>query len=162
MKIPNEGSTIKQQGYARDVFSNNGRNKKEIALNNGYSLNAANSVASKIENTKGYKNAMVDILRESDNVVLNIFAEFKSRGFKEFSNKDLINAVTAISTAWEKFNGKNTGDNGLQSPNKLRNIILQHVENQTIQQNTPSKIVEVEPIIEVPQEPENVNEYPGF
>lgn len=161
MKIPNEGSTIKQAGYARDVFAGNGRNKKEIALNNGYTLNAATSAKSKIENTKGYKNAMIEILRESDNTVLNIFAEFRARGFKDFSNKDLINAVTAISTAWEKFNGKSGGDDGLKSPNKLRNIILQHVENQTIQQNTPSKIVEVEPVIEVPQEPKP-HEYPGF
>jgi len=162
MKIPNEGSTIKQAGYARDVFAGNGRNKKEIALNNGYTLNAATSAKSKIENTKGYKNAMIEILRESDNTVLNIFAEFRARGFKDFSNKDLINAVTAISTAWEKFNTSDKGkDGGPQSANKLRSIILQQVENQTINQTVPAKIVEAEPVIEVPQEPKP-HEYPGF
>ena len=154
MKISSSGSSLKQKKYAQDVFSANGRTKKEIALNAGYTLNAAKSVTSKIENTKGYKNAMMEILRESDNVVLNIFGEFRSRGFQDFSNKDLVAAVTAISTAWEKFNNRGKSEDGPQSANKLRTIILQQVENQTIQQKEEPKIVEVAPV--------ETNEYQGF
>jgi len=150
VKISKKSSTLRQAAYARDSFACRSKLKTEIALNNGFELIVANSVKSKIENTIGYKNEMIKILKESDNVVLSIFAEFRERGFSDFSNKDLVAAVTAISTAWEKFNGAGKGkdDDGLKSPNKLRTIIMQQVENQTIEvpkEKEETKIIEVAP-----------------
>lgn len=131
MQIPPNSSTVKQRNYAMRSFSEGG-SKKQIALDSGYSLNAATSVASKIENSRGYKNAMVDILRESDNIVLNIFSEFRSRGFQDFNNKDLVSALNAIGSAWSKFNGVAGEGEGEGSHNKLRTVILQQIQNQTV------------------------------
>jgi hypothetical protein len=146
-QIPKNGSTNKQKIYALKSFAGEG-SKKQIALDAGYTLNAANSVKTKIENTTGFKNAMVDILKESDNVVLNVFAEFKSRGFKEFDNKELLGALSVITTAWSKFNEVDRGGEGKEKHSKLRTIIMQQVENQTVNtlESPKEKVIDAEPV----------------
>ena len=64
-----------------------------------------------------------------------IMHEFKSRGVKDFSNKDLIGALNAIGGAWAKFNPKEDYETKKgKDNNRLRSVILQQVENQTINQ----------------------------
>jgi len=148
-QIPKHGSTNKQKIYALKSFAGEG-SKKQIALDAGYTLNAANSVKTKIESTTGYKNAMVEILKESDNVVLNVFAEFRDRGFKGYDNKELLAALSVITSAWAKFNEVDSGGEGKEKHSKLRTIIMQQVENQTV--NTlpaPEKVAEAEPAVDL-------------
>jgi hypothetical protein len=144
VRIKEGGSTLRQKNYALKSFAGDGRSKKAIALDCGYPPNVANSVVSKIESKQGYKNAMVEILQESDNAVLGIFAALRDRGYEDFSNKDLISAVTAIGNAWSKFRGVVEPGETPTGHNQLKTVILQQIENQTI--NTQKK--EEEKIIE--------------
>lgn len=146
--IPKGGSTIRQKNYALKAFAGTCRTKKEAALDVGYPSNVASSVKSKIENTKGYKNAMIEILTESDNLVLNIMGEFKRRGFEEFSNRDLTRSIEAIGNAWSKFNGINDAAKKVreeETHNKLRTVVLQQIEHQTVNNNVPTEVKQ-EPI----------------
>ena len=126
--------TMKQMAYARRILGGQGVSKKDMAIKAGYSPNAARSVTSHIEERPGFVNAMGVLAKESGNVAMGIMAEFKARGFKDFENKDLINALTAIGSAWSKFNAP------LESPrketpegNRLRTVVLQQIENQNLQ-----------------------------
>ena len=136
--IKKNASTIKQMAYARQLFGGQGVNKKQIALNSGYSSAVANSVKSHIEDKPGFNNAMAALAVDSNNIALAVMHEFKARGFEEFSNKDLIGALNAIGNAWSKFNEaakpKDT-DNDKLGTNKLRNVIMQNIENQTLIQS---------------------------
>lgn len=135
MKIRKDGSTIRQQAYARRVWSAQGTSKKQIALDVGYAPGSANSVMTKIENKRGFQNAMSKLASESNSLALEVLSEFKARGLKEFSNSELTNALNAIGNAWSKFNApmiKDPNKDG-QGGNKLRTIIMQRVENQVIQ-----------------------------
>ena len=53
---------------------------------------------------------------------------------KDFTNKELTGALNAIGSAWSKFNAvpREMKGNRSDSTNKLRTVILQQVENQTI------------------------------
>lgn len=131
--IKRKGSTMKQMAYARKLFGGEGTSKKQIALDSGYSPAVANSVSSHIENKPGFNNAMAALAIDSNNLALAAMHEFKARGFEDFSNKDLVAALNAIGNAWSKFNAatpKEREDDKLGS-NKLRNIVLQQIENQT-------------------------------
>lgn len=133
MKIPNKGSSLKQQAYARRAWGAEGPDKKAIALDVGYSPSVANSVVSKIESRKGFQNAIALLAADSNNMALSVMSEFKARGLKDFSNKDLISSLNAIAGAWEKFNkvliqSEKPIDTG---KNKLKTIILQRIEKQT-------------------------------
>ena len=125
---------MKQMAYARKLFGGQGTSKKQIALDSGYSSAVSNSVSSHIENKPGFNNAMAALAIDSNNLALAAMHEFKARGFEDFSNKDLIGALNAIGGAWAKFNTqipkKDPNDN--LGSNKLRTVILQQVENQTI------------------------------
>jgi len=137
------GSTLKQTAYARRIFGADGKDKQQIALDVGYSKFIAATPKSKIENTRGFNNAMAKLAADSNNLALSVMSELKARGFTDFSNKDLVGALNAISGAWKNFNnvtGKGEGAN--QDKNKLRTIILQKVENQTIQQGEETKVLE--------------------
>lgn len=140
--------------YAKRVFGAQGVTKKEIALDVGYSANVANSISSHIENKPGFNYAMTQLAVDSNNLALAAMSEFKARGFRDFSNKDLVGALNAIGSAWSKFNVVKEKPNDHPGTNKLRTIILQQVENQQIsteasktivkEENTkPDKIVEV-------------------
>lgn len=132
MKRPRNGSTVKQVAYARKMFNAQGRNKKEIALSVGYSPALANN-ANRIEKSEGFLNAMQNLAKESNNLVMAAMLEYKARGFKNFSNKDLNGALNAIAAAWERI-GKQRAPNGEKDneKNPLRKVIMQKVENQTI------------------------------
>lgn len=144
MKAPRGGSTIKQTAYAQRVFGAQGTDKKSIALDVGYSPGVANAISTHIENSEGFHNAMMKLAHDSNNLALAAMHEFKSRGFKDFSNKDLVGALNAIGQAWSKFNqiGKPQGD---APPNRLRTVILQQIENQTVLSPGSNPPVEVVP-----------------
>ncbi len=127
--------------YARRVFGGQGKCKKQIALDVGYSPNVANSISSHIENKPGFNNAMAALAVDSNNLALAAMHEFKARGFKDFSNKDLVGALNAIGSAWSRFNAPQGNKDGAPSTNRLRTVILQQVENQTVT-NVPMDIVE--------------------
>jgi hypothetical protein len=150
MKAPRGGSTIRQMAYARRVFGGKGKCKKEIALDVGFSTNVSNSVASHIENTEGFHNAMKKLAVDSNNLALAAMEEFKARGFKKFTNGELTNALNAIGSAWSRFNNENRqkdNPNG-GNTNRLRTVILQQIENQTMQTNT-TQPVEVKKVIDI-------------
>lgn len=135
VRIGKHGSTLRQSAYAKRVWSAQGKTKKEIALDVGYTKNIANSVKSKIEDKRGFNNAVAKLAIESNSVALSVMAEFKARGFTEFSNKDLVGALNAIGNAWQKFNAvpKDQNDpNSKLGRNKLRTVILERVGNKTI------------------------------
>lgn len=125
---------MKQQAYARRVFSADGVNKKQIALDVGYSPNIANSVGSHIESTDGFHSAMSKLAIESNNIALAAIEQFKLRGFEDFTNKEMISALTAIAGAWSKFSqpARDLEKSNNPSTNKLRTVILQQIENQTV------------------------------
>lgn len=136
MKIPNKGSTLKQLAYARRVWGAKGEDKKSIALDVGFSPSVANSVMSKIESRKGFHNAIARLAADSGNLAIAAMHEFKARGFDDFSNKELISSLNAISKAWGTFNkGVNDlereGDGRDNGKNRLKTVILQNISNQT-------------------------------
>ena len=140
---------MKQKAYAMRVFGGKGKCKKQIALDVGYSPNVANSISSHIENKPGFNSAMAALAVDSNNLALAAMHEFKARGFREFTNKDLVGALNAIGAAWSRFNTVPKDPNGTQSTNRLRTVILQQIENQTVTTgNDAPKVVEATPIIE--------------
>jgi hypothetical protein len=152
MYVKKGQASLKQTAYARRVFGGQGKCKKQIALDVGYSPNVANSISSHIENQPGFHNAMMVLARDSNNLALEAMHEFKARGFKDFSNKDLVGALNAIGAAWSRFNTvpKEKGDG--QSNNRLRTVILQQIENQTLSVapdgKVPPPIIEQPPVVE--------------
>jgi len=147
-KISKNGSTLRQMAYARRVWAAKGENRSGIALDVGYTRGVAESPKYKIENTKGYNNAMNALAKESNSLALSIMHEFKSRGVKDFSNKDLIGALNAIGSAWAKFNPKEEYEKKeSKESNRLRSVILQQVENQTINQAplAPESVLDIIP-----------------
>lgn len=140
-------STPRQVAYARRVFGGEGVSRKQIALDVGYPPSMANVVKQKIESTVGFNAAMMKLAADSNNVALAALHEFKVRGFTEFSNKDLVAALNAIGGAWAKFNGENRrkdDDEGGGKGNKLRTIVMQHIENQTMNNTVPVEAPKVE------------------
>lgn len=131
---------MKQLAYARRIFGGDGITKKQIALDVGYSPNVANSVSSHIENKAGFNNAMAALAVDSNNLALAAMHEFKARGFEDFTNKELIGALNAIGSAWSKFNTQPKERDLNMNPkgNKLRTVILQQVENQTLSTGAPA------------------------
>ena len=141
MRRGSHKTSLKQMAYARRVFNGQGINKKQIALDCGYSPNVANSLVSHIESKPGFLNAMSKLAAESNNMAMSVLDEFKARGLKEFTNSEMIGALNAISQAWSKFNPQaRAQQEGSTSTNKLRTIILQQIENQTI--SPPSNIID--------------------
>lgn len=145
-KISKTGCTPKQRAYAMRTWGGQGDNKTQIAREVGYSGYVAMSASSKIEATKGFQNAMSKLAHDSNNMALAVMSELKSRGFSDFSNKDLIGALNAISGAWSKFTeGERNVAKPSENTNKLRTVILQSVENQVIspQMTPPDKPVDL-------------------
>jgi len=135
---------MKQMAYARKLFGAQGVNKKQIALDVGYSPYVANSISSHIENKPGFNNAMMVLAIDSNNLALAAMHEFKARGFEDFTNKELTGALNAIGNAWSKFNNvvpKERDDTKLGT-NKLRTVILQQIENATMIGS--NKVIDVE------------------
>lgn len=135
MRRTRNGFTRKQYAYAKRVLGGEGQSKKEIALASGYAPSVAYSVMNKIEKTEGFDNAMSALASESGNIMLKVFHEIKHKDISGYELERLLNAVTIMSQAWQVFTpkqGKDT-DNGAS---KLRSIVLNRIENQTIQAPT--------------------------
>ena len=130
MKRTKNGYTRKQYAYAQNNLSGNGVSKKDIALRSGYSMNAANSVKTKIEDTEGYANAMSALASETGNLALKVYHTLKHKDLSKESVSTLLGAITTLSHAWEKFTPKVKEEDN--SNNRLKGILLQHVEHQTI------------------------------
>jgi len=123
MKRPRRGSTPSQLAYATRMMDGNASSKKEAALLSGFSMTVANNAHSKIENTEGYKNAMIGLATKSNNLMLAALSEFEARGLKGFTNAELIKALNAIGSAWERIE-KQRAPNKLTTPegNRLYDI----------------------------------------
>lgn len=143
MKRPKHGATIKQFAYAQKLMNAEGKSKKDIALSVGYSLSVANNVENTIEKTEGFANAMIALATKAQNLTLAVMAEYEARGLKDFSNKDLNGALNAIAGAFDRF-AKHRAPNKNSTPegNQLKAVIMQRVENQTI--NMPQEEVKKE------------------
>ena len=151
---------MKQMAYARRIWGAKGTDKKGIALDVGYSRFVANSAKSKIEDHKGFNNAMAALAADSNNVALQILHEFKSRGVKDFSNKDLVSALNAIGGAWSKFTTPLRNPEGdKKSNNKLRTVILQRVENQTVSPGAEIEALPPGDVLEDVTEEDNEQEF---
>ena len=122
---------MKQLAYARGILGATGINKKQIALDVGYSSSVANSIVGHIESKPGFHNAMSALARDSNNLALAAMHEFKARGFEDFTNKELVGALNAIGSAWSKFNAEPKEKDRTPSGNRLRTVVLQQIENQT-------------------------------
>jgi hypothetical protein len=132
MKRPRRGSTIKQYAYATRRLNGEGRSKKEIALLSGFSTSVAENAKAKIEETEGYKNAVIELATKSNNLLLAVMSEFEARGLKDFSNSDLVKALNAISSAWDRVE-KTRAPEKMKNPdvNPLRGVFMRRVETQT-------------------------------
>jgi len=149
------GSSPKQYAYATRRLSGGGKTKQEIALLSGYSSTVAKNASNKIEKTEGYQNAVLELANESNNIALAILTEYKLRGIKDFSNKELNGALNAISVAWDRFDKKRAMSvNKNPETNPLRKVMMQRVENQTVNINTGAvpeeerTVIDVEPVEE--------------
>lgn len=133
MKRPQNGSTIKQIAYATRLMGGRGSSKKEIAKLSGYSTAVAENAKYKIESTEGYKNAMLHLAQKSNNLLMSIMLEFETRGFKDFSNKDLVSAINAVTGAWDKIDSKRAIPM-MKNPetNPLRKTFTERVETRTV------------------------------
>jgi hypothetical protein len=103
-----------------------------MALLSGFSPSVAENVKHKVENTEGYKNAVIELATKSNNLLLAAMAEYEARGLKNFSNKDLNAALNAISAAWDRVE-KTRAPNKLKTPegNPLRAIFTERVTTRT-------------------------------
>lgn len=156
MKRPKHGATLKQYAYATKLLSADGPTKSAIARSVGYSPSVAANTENKIEKTEGFKNAVIELAHKSNNLVLAIMAEYERRGFTDFSNTELNNAVGQIGAAWDRFNKHRADPKNLTAEgNPLRKVFMQKVENQTIhitpeqpappKEPIPAEATEVEP-----------------
>lgn len=151
MKRPQKGSTIKQYAYATRRLSGQGSSKKEIALLSGFSPSVADNAKAKIEDTEGYQNAVIVLATESNNLLLAVMSEFKARGLKNFSNKDLNAALNAISGAWDRIE-KTRAPNKLKTPegNPLRAIFTERTR--TVEIETAKESATAKEPTQIPQE----------
>lgn len=144
-KVKRGQSTLKMDAYARRVFNGDGESKKQIALDVGYSSNVSNSVISHIESKPSFHDAMARLAYESNNLAMAAMEEFKARGFEGFTNNEIISALNAISGAWAKFNViPKEGGGNKESTNKLRTVVMNRIENQTIIQSAKTEEIKTE------------------
>lgn len=125
MKRPSRGSTVKQYAYATRLLSGGASSKREAALLSGYSMTMAKNTKAKIENTEGFNNAIAKLAADSNNLLIGIIAEFKARGLDEFTNKELIAALNAMSNSWEKIDKRNHPEEKPLLENPLRAIFTE-------------------------------------
>lgn len=107
--------------------------KKEAALLSGYTPAMANNAKAKIEDTEGYHNAMIVLATKSNNLMLAAMHEFEARGLSKFSNKDLVSALNAIGSAWERVE-KQRNPSGSKVPegsNRLAGIFQRKTVTET-------------------------------
>ena len=161
MNVGPRSCSMKQMAYAKKILGADGVSKKQIALDVGYSPNVAASVTTHIENKPGFNYAMTKLATDSNNLALAAMHEFKARGFKDFSNKELVGALNAIGSAWSRFNVIPREKAPSPEGNKLRTVILNRIENQVIYPDKESIPITTAPPIDVtPEEVEKVDGQP--
>jgi len=138
MRRPRQGYTQKQFAYAQRTFGGEGVSKRQIALDIGYSESVANHPGVKIEASEGYSNAMSALASETGNFALQIFHALKHKDLSKESVPVLMNSLQTIAKAWETFTPKQQVNKG-ETDNPLRTILLQRVDNQTINAIPPEK-----------------------
>lgn len=132
MKRTKKGSTVKQFAYATRMMNGKAGSKKEAALLSGFSISVANNAKNKIEGTDGFKNAVGVLAYRSNNLLVAVMNEFEVRGLSEFSNKDLVGAMNAITAAWAKIDEKRAPNKmKTEEGNPLRAVFTRRVETQT-------------------------------
>lgn len=130
MKRRKNGYTLRQYAYAQGTLApKKTRTKKALALSVGFAPSVADNTKAQIENTEGFSNAMSALASENGNVALKVYHELKHRDLSKVDFDKLLNAITTLASAWSVYAPKQ--DKG-DSTNKLRDIILQRVENQTV------------------------------
>lgn len=166
MKIPRGGSSPQQTAYARRAWGVPAQSKKQAALDVGYAPSVASSVVSKIESKPGFNNAMAKLAADSGNIAVSVMHELKARGFKDFSNKDLVSSLNAIAGAWNTFNkglieSQKPQDSG---KNRLRTVVLQNITKQVnvTSAETAEVIAPAEVAMEVEYEEVKENEELDF
>ncbi len=148
MKRRRGGSTVKQFAYAtRRLSPGKSESKKEIALLSGFSMSVAENAKHKIEDTEGYKNAVIQLATKSNNLLLAVMTEFEARGLKTFSNTDLTKALNAISSAWDRVE-KVRAPSQMKTPqgNPLLGVFQRRVETQTVAFAAGEQPASAEPI----------------
>lgn len=140
MKRPKTGSTPQQYAYAVKRLNGQGRSKRQIALDVGFSEAVANNAKAKIEDTEGYKNAIIVLATKSNNLMLAAMTEFEARGLSGFSNKDLVSALNAIGAAWERVE-KTRQPGKLHTPegNRLHGLFTRKTVTETAVIAPPSE-----------------------
>lgn len=140
MNIKRHGSTPKQWAYARNKVGAVANTKEELARLAGYSPYVARSVGSKIEKTQGYKNALTELSMQSNSILLRVLGEFERRDLEEFSNKDIISAVNAITSAWAKIDTQTQerlNKNKNPEKNPLRSLFMKRSGVITVEEVQP-------------------------
>lgn len=109
------GTTRKQARYAVNIMNTN-LSRKEAMLASGYSESASEHPA-RVENTDGFKLAMAKQAFEAGNIASGLMNEMQVRGYSEYDNKELFQALDVISKAFERFAPKQdkAKDNGMLS-----------------------------------------------
>lgn len=146
MKRPRNGSTVKQYAYAHNKLSGKANSKYEVAKLSGYSNTMARRPKEKIESTDGYKNAMMQLAAQSNNMLMKVLYEFDRRDITKFADKDLIAAVNAITSSWAKIDTqRQMNANKDPDKNPLRSLFMTRADVLTVQATTPKKAKEIKP-----------------
>lgn len=132
MKRPKNGYTMRQYAYASHKLApKKVRTKKEAALLAGYPPSTASTVSSHIEKTEGYANAVAALASETGNVALKVLHTLKYRDLTHESTSTLLEAVTVLASAWDRFTPKPSKDDdeGAGSKgNPLRAIFVETIK----------------------------------
>lgn len=131
MKRPTHGSTPKQFAYATRMLNGGADSKKEAALLSGYTISMAENAKAKIESTEGYHNAMEQLALKSNNLMLAALSAFEARGLDGFTNKELVAALNAIGSAWERVEKQRNPQKELPGGNRLAGIFKRTTVTET-------------------------------
>lgn len=101
---------------------NTNLSRKEAMLASGYSESSSEHPA-RVENTDGFKLAMAKQAFEAGNIASGLMNEMQVRGFKEYDNKELFQALDVISKAFERFTPKQDKAQDTGMRNVFANVI---------------------------------------
>ncbi|MES2408759.1 MAG: hypothetical protein V4509_00480 [Patescibacteria group bacterium] len=130
------GYTERQGAYAMNKLGGSDKSKTKIALRSGYAPSVAIHATEKIEDTEGYANAMSALASQNGNLALKVYYDLLHRDLSKESVKTLLDALTTLASAWQVYTPKVKDEN--DNVNKLRSIVLNRIENQTINQPVAS------------------------
>lgn len=98
----------------------------------GYSEKSSDHPA-RVESTDGFKLAMAKQAFEAGNIASGIMHEMQVRGFKEYDNKELFQALDVISKAFERFTPKQEKEKDTGMRSVFANVIdVTPLENKDI------------------------------